>query len=798
MLSTSSTTVKSFNDSIYEKNFSRQLSQEMFGLEQAKEKAMSEASESNSFIKSYLKDATRIVEGLTAKKGKKVASVKLIESLQAEEIAFYGLTTLIDAALTGGSTSSTSSVIGKSCIESIRLNELKQTSKTDYNNFIRRLNKTPGPKKAAFVKTTLEAKSELGDISQEVIWKLGLLITESFIQELGLFIAEEILNLGKSTVIIKPTAKLRADFEKHGEYSYTPYLKRLPMVCPPVDHELNSAGGYILNDSNNLYLLKGYKNNAPIGINNLESINILQQTPYVINKEVADVYKACVKAGLSIKGIGSTVEIAHPEKPWSPDLTNEQVTEWINEHRDTPLYKNWAKAASDVYSKNTKNLALAKNAVDRLDLMEQLIDEEALYFPKFVDFRGRLYDDATSNYIAPQAPDAGKALLKFALGKPLGESGGFWLCVHLANVMGFDKIPYDHRVIAVMTRKDEIISWTKAPLKNTGWMDADKPWQTLAAAYEFAGFMRDGDEYVSHLPIAMDGSCSGLQHYAGLLHCENSAAAVNVSPSERPEDVYTRVKDRVMELLDNSPSPIAQEWKPVLSRAIVKQPVMTTPYGVTKLGVHDQVRKAIADNELQFKCGTKDAAGFLAPLISQAIGDVVSAAEGAMTFLRELAKCYAKEGRQFQWMTPSGFHVRADYRKAQGKQLAVLYKGNRRRLSFNVKTDKVNAGKIASAAAPNVVHSLDAAHLSMTTRDAYGLGVDCFSMIHDSFGTHAADTETLYSSIRDKFQELYDRDFLQELLDAVPKSIPRENLPTKPQLGNLDLAQIAESQYIFA
>lgn len=48
----------------------------------------------------------------------------------------------------------------------------------------------------------------------------------------------------------------------------------------------------------------------------------------------------------------------------------------------------------------------------------------------------------------------------------------------------------------------------------------------------------DPASYVSHLTVHMDGSCNGLQHYAALGRDEAGGRAVNVLPSEKPQDVY--------------------------------------------------------------------------------------------------------------------------------------------------------------------------------------------------------------------------------------------------------------------
>lgn len=48
-------------------------------------------------------------------------------------------------------------------------------------------------------------------------------------------------------------------------------------------------------------------------------------------------------------------------------------------------------------------------------------------------------------------------------------------------------------------------------------------------------------EYMCGFPVHQDGSCNGLQHYAALGGDTAGAAAVNLAPLKRPQDVYSAV-----------------------------------------------------------------------------------------------------------------------------------------------------------------------------------------------------------------------------------------------------------------
>lgn len=75
------------------------------------------------------------------------------------------------------------------------------------------------------------------------------------------------------------------------------------------------------------------------------------------------------------------------------------------------------------------------------------------------------------------------------------------------------------------------------------WADSEEPWQTLACCMEIAAALRSPDpaKYRSCFPVHQDGSCNGLQHYAALGRDLDGGFSVNLTPAERPQDVYSAV-----------------------------------------------------------------------------------------------------------------------------------------------------------------------------------------------------------------------------------------------------------------
>ena len=86
----------------------------------------------------------------------------------------------------------------------------------------------------------------------------------------------------------------------------------------------------------------------------------------------------------------------------------------------------------------------------------------------------------------------------------------------------------------------------------------------------------------------------------------------------------------------------------------------------------------------------------------------------------------------------------------------------------------------------------------MTVNLAAGNGVGSFAMIHDSFGTHAADVPMLNACLREAFIELYlDNDPLAMFRDET-QLLTTTALPSLPKKGELDLTAVRESEFFFA
>ncbi len=72
--------------------------------------------------------------------------------------------------------------------------------------------------------------------------------------------------------------------------------------------------------------------------------------------------------------------------------------------------------------------------------------------------------------------------------------------------------------------------------------------------------MDDGDEYESALAPCLDGTNSGVQHYAAASLNKEDGQLVNLVPGDKPQDIYRAVADVVKEDLENSSEDLAKAW----------------------------------------------------------------------------------------------------------------------------------------------------------------------------------------------------------------------------------------------
>ena len=275
------------------------------------------------------------------------------------------------------------------------------------------------------------------------------------------------------------------------------------------------------------------------------------------------------------------------------------------------------------------------------------------------------------------------------------------------------------------------------------------------------------------------------------------AEATNLSMGPR-QDIYALVAARVAATVtadavaNGTPlQPFAQQWMGNVTRKTVKRAVMTTPYGVTVRGIRDQL---LADELVPDSSGA--AADYMRDCICEALSGTVVAAKDIMGWLQDCAKHLGKAGLPLRWETPSGSACEQAYHSTSVVHLKTLC-GDLRLLQEDTKST-LKPAKQALASAPNIIHSFDAAHLTMTIVAGAERGISHWAMIHDSFGTHAGNAQALTSVLREQFVEIYKQDWLQRLYQGFKAYAPHVQINPPPARGDFNIEEVLNSDFFFS
>lgn len=643
---------------------------------------------------------------------------------------------------------------------------------------------------------------------------LGIKLIEILVATTGMVRKVDISNGSKNTTtLIEATEDTLAWLHEENSRVEALMPTHLPTIIPPKPWTTPFDGGYwsgrvrgltLVKTPNRAYLEELAANDMP---EVYTAINAMQDTAWAVNTRVLDVMEELWANQSTLANVPNADNIPLPTRPASVPGT--VPTEDLTEAQREDL-KAWKREASQVHEVNAKMRSKRLQFAKLLHIARMFRDEEAIYFPHQMDFRGRVY--AVPLFLHPQGSDSCRALLTFANAVPIGdEEGARWLAIHGTGMFGFDKVSLDDRVQWVLDHERDILASAEDPISNRFWTEADKPWQFLAFCFEWEGFCQQGFDFLSTLPVQMDGSCNGLQNFSAMLRDSVGGRAVNLVPSDKPSDIYQQVADIVAVMVerdahggDEEVTQIARGWVGRVTRKVCKRPVMTLAYGSREYGFKTQV---FADTVTPMKMAGDfpwegngwAAAEYMGKLIWRAVGDVVVAACGAMDWLQASARVAAREGLPVRWTTPTGFVVQQAYRLPNAKRLALTFQDVRIRVSLDQDGGNLDKRKQANGISPNFVHSMDAAHMQRTVNRCHAEGIRSFSLIHDSYGTHAGNAWALAQFLREAFVCIYSDDILANLKAELEAQLPDgEVLPDLPPMGDLDLQLVQESAFFFA
>jgi DNA-directed RNA polymerase len=314
--------------------------------------------------------------------------------------------------------------------------------------------------------------------------------------------------------------------------------------------------------------------------------------------------KKAIAKGEGEPVITEAVEKEGKQETKTDPLTTEKPIPPVRTEEEKKLHISYLYYKKQLEKKNSELHSLRCDLNIKLDIAEEFLNDRRIYYPHNMDFRGRVYPIPPN--LCHLGADLSRSLLLFAEGRLLGKDGLNWLKIHYCNLFGNNKISFEERIEWTNNKLQDIFESATNPVNGKRiWSLAENPFQALATSIEiyYALHHPAGHEnYLCFLPVHQDGSCNGLQHYAGLGRDYDGGVSVNLVNGQLPADVYSRVLDVVKVKIDQDclitederneelrrKGAAARYVKSIVNRKVIKQTVMTSVYGVTKVGAREQ------------------------------------------------------------------------------------------------------------------------------------------------------------------------------------------------------------------
>ena len=557
----------------------------------------------------------------------------------------------------------------------------------------------------------------------------------------------------------------------------------LPMICKPLIWSENTFGGYLKNATERRDLITGstFKHGHKIeNRHNLyQAINYFNNIKFRVNNELLTYLE---KDGQFLLEY----------------LINKEIENTVYPEGQTNKNKN-------------NKIKLAKLNIDITLKIANVYSKIPFYLPTNADWRGRVY--TSSFFLSYQGSDFSNGLIQFWDGDTLTKEGLDNLYIYGANSYnenGINKKSLDTRIKWVIDNYNRILEMDKEFI-----LKADSPLVFTAFCLNLIQLEKDSNTKI-FTPIFLDATCSGIQHFAGLLKDYDLGSKVNLiaqNDNDVVGDIYSFILDPVNNEINKfgiENSEFSHFTSLKLERKDIKQPTMTKLYNVTIYGMKEQLKsnfdsikapyqsqdknennlvllsnyeytmasefasnfdKVFKKNSVFYKAPGKNKAVLLsskdlyqiAKIINNTIFELFPSLKVIYDYLIRISEVLAKAKLPISWNAPSGLQITQNYLKSEVHK-ASIKSGNVAKTIVMRQTNrnKVDNRKQKQAIIPNVIHSLDASHLINLVATANTINLIPIITIHDCFGTSPNKMGLVHNLVLKEFISLYTKgDFLQ-------------------------------------
>ena len=545
---------------------------------------------------------------------------------------------------------------------------------------------------------------------------------------------------------------------------------------------IDRLGGYLLNDEKicNDLIIKNWelKYQSKIKNNNLvySSINNISSVGFKINKDVLQF--------LRLKGIEFGLIDPLYIHPLMDKLKNKEK-----------LFKHEKKELDSFLSK--------KFLQDHIFALAEVFENlHEFFIPVRIYNRGRIYCEP--EYLNYQSTELAKSLLLFSKGEKVNKMDKTsinYLKLFGANCFGLDKKSFNERIKWVDDNEDQIINFYNGDIVSK----ASSPFLFISFCFEYNRWLdclqdHDSFEFITYLPIQLDATCNGYQHLSLLGLDEELAVNLNLTKStinDYPKDFYSlivglvklyfknKLQDTKAKYSENEINSYKRLFNLDVQRSLVKKTVMTIPYNASDFSLIEYLKKSFEyDYELNKQLSIvnlenegikeknqiwykhKDNPKILLELndfsiLNKAIIHVLfnkfNKLNELVKYFKQIADICFKLNLFIPWTLPTGIEIQQSYMDVKDIRIRPFsYNDN----SFSLKVankKKYNKEKQINSFMPNLIHSLDAASLTMLI-DSYfkeNLEFKNIYAIHDCFAVTCNNTVELISMLKIAYIKIY-------------------------------------------
>lgn len=437
-------------------------------------------------------------------------------------------------------------------------------------------------------------------------------------------------------------------------------------------------------------------------------------------------------------------------------------------------------------------------------------DIPKIYLPIKLDYRGRIY--CVTEFLNYQGSELAKGLLKFAVEEKVNIDDKWainYLKIYGANNYGnkLNKKSLKDRIKWVDDNLANIINFNNGVLLN----EAENKILFIAFCFEFKKywFALNNKEkfFLTSLPIQFDASCNGFQHLCMLIDDVALSEQLNLNKSnwdDIPADFYGYISLKIKNYISDNLSKheagelvLSKEnlesyqrlFKLEIDRSLVKKAIMTFPYNASASSIENYIKdnfliestyktvitlekkdkitkkkKLIEKEKINYKYKLKNSESLYLDIDFQNIRIILyfvifndyTKLKKLLEYLKSIANVSNKLKIPIPWILPLGLEVRQQFYKSEILEIKLNpYTKNILNLGIIDKT-KFNVNKQKIALMPNLVHSLDAASLSLVIVNfLIVLENENFFSVHDCFATTCNKIKILTDILKGAYCALY-------------------------------------------